>query len=397
MKPVLILLLAVFSWSMDSRYYLYGEISTDPFLKVCPENPSLSKNPVFPYRIGYIPENFDSNLDYITIGALDEFNSGVFKGKDMKYILENFYTMDTSAKAAVLQAQMADQAPRLQKYMDLYFKTFPDRNFYVEIANEPNVYPSMSPELYARYYVNWMKQIQGMSFPRGQVKLLMAGLWNFEGLPKALLGTIRAGQKVYELKNPKFDPIILNTEKYYTRVFAEMRKLGFEPKNIIDIGNLHWYPYVDVGSDFSRKQHEAWINSMIDLVSQNSGTGKVWITEVGNVNPNMSDLQVAWFLKDFVFEIWQTRKVVERWYYFKNTGEDDKLNGRTSVLGLKAPLQGLTQDGNVRALGRQYLALASGEPCGEAVQAPFDWKIGLLVGVGLVLAGLAFLWLPFQI
>lgn len=96
--------------------------------------------------------------------------------------------------------------------------------------------------------------------------------------------------------------------------------------DLIDIGNLHFYPYTGIHASASLS---AQLNDLKNLAVQYAGAvkdGKVWLTETGNITYS-SDTEVAEnLMRPMLTYISASIPEIDRWYWFKNRGEDSKFS-----------------------------------------------------------------------
>lgn len=216
-----------------------------------------------------------------------------------------------------------------------------------EIANEPNVYPYMTPETYAWYYAQWVDEIKKV---RGDAIILNGGIFCFQGLPRFIRTNLSfAGIN----QNPD-----INSEIDYFKNFIAYLKL-LKPTNWAeyrpDILNLHFYPYIDIMADndpfFSAGGYGGntgfipWtlmprfvaLNSMIGEGNKFTKRQEVWLTELGNINPIpetharilMSSIFNALEGVDDLKSSHPLFSRITRWYYFMASGNDPKYDAIT--------------------------------------------------------------------
>ena len=398
--------------------------------------------------------------DYIRVGELDAGQIGPYKGLDDEQILKRWmilrrqrpdrdwrnpidwlgYVEDCVYRAFarrvgaedhtlyavdVLEGQLRAEVGRLPHLIREFVKAnrtdatggYVDESVVFEIGNEPNVYPYMPPDLYADYYLRWRQEIlKAVALvnrdrpPAQQIRaqFMPAGLWVFEGLPPVILKALRVRVVVGPLV--LWPGLTTDTRRYY----GEFTKaLGHEPAAYVDVGNVHFYPYVHRHGAFGEGNLEAHLRALADLaafVAEHSSTGRVWMTEMGNINPcddrrtakEVMAPMVTALLKDRVPQL-------ERWYWFMASGDDSKFDALDLLRGgiratyrramwsvslfnaiplvpdvrlsaklteteldildellvdyrAQTPVQGLTdRSGNLREIGRCYRALAMGE------------------------------------
>lgn len=397
--------------------------------------------------------------DYIKVGELDAGQVGHYKGLEDEQILKHWmvlrrqrqdrdwwnpidwpgYLGDRVYRALVhrtgaegrglyamdvLDGQIRAEAGRLPHLIREFVKAnrtdatgrFVDVPVVFEVGNEPNIYLYMPPDLYAGYYLRWRSEIlkavavvncERSSDEAIRPHFMPAGLWIFEGLPpvvlKALQSRIRFGPLVL------WPGVITDTTRYY-REFVDA--LGGAPSAYIDVGNLHFYPYIHRYAAFGEGELDRHLEALAGLaayVAERCSTGRVWMTEMGNINP-FDDRRTADEVMTPIVSALLGNAVpqIDRWYWFMARGDDSKFDSLDLVAdGIRAtyrrtmwrvrlfnaiplvpnvrlsatlsndeldsldalladyraqtPVQGLTdRSGRMREVGRRYLSLAVG-------------------------------------
>jgi hypothetical protein len=316
----------------------------------------------------------------------------------------------------VLNKQLQIESAYIKGYVDKFLVTHPNEtNILFEIANEPNAYPIMSPEMYSWYFLSWRKVIQEkiteMNIERAQAvpaksmltaKFMPGGLWVFEGMPASLLALLKNGIHVeilgvsfnadgypdtykyyqdfltalgkpmycgwpkvglnhkqcgdYNLGNlrnmqwyPMPDPNAGGRGRQggYTSTYQALKSYESVPaKELIDVGNLHFYPYFAKYSTMAMTDQFAFWKKLVDLAADNTSSGEVYVTELGNVNP-YNDRDASEKMAAPVLQFLQARGLpkVTRWYWYSAEGEDPKFKmlGKMQIdpqLGATALLAG---------------------------------------------------------
>ena len=329
------------------------------------------------------------------------------------------YAMD------VLEDQIRSEIDRLPHLIREFAKAnrtdatgrFIDEPVVFEIGNEPNIYLYMPPDMYASYYLRWreelLKAVAAVNRERraGETirpRFMPAGLWVFEGLPPVILKVLQT--RVWVGPLVLWPGVITDTARYY-REFVDA--LGGDPCAYIDVGNLHFYPYIHRYAAFGEGNLDRHLDVLAGLaayVAERSSTGHVWMTEMGNINPYDDQRTADEVLTPTVSALLGNAvPQIDRWYWFMARGDDTKFDALEPLKdGIRAtyrrimwrvrlfnaipllpnvhlsarlsndeldsldsllrdyrnqtPVQGLTdRSGNMRKIGRRYLALAVGE------------------------------------
>ena len=220
----------------------------------------------------------------------------------------------------------------------------------------------MSPARYAWYYNLWRDEIlrvaAGKAAARRPPILFMpGGLWTFEGYPDCLRDVLNQGLEVAigritarvptGVRYCRFlfgrVPCGVRTAqldissgvdvkgRMYTNTMGYYRDfLNAVGPNKVDIGNLHFCPYVDQDAQFGEGDVRAVVanlNAMAEEVADSASQGQVWLTELGNFNP-YDDFDTAGRLVLPLLETFRTSisPAVTRWYWFRAKGEDSKFD-----------------------------------------------------------------------
>lgn len=247
----------------------------------------------------------------------------------------------------VLQNQFDQESPLVRNDLLNAANGAGPKELYIEVANEPNLYPYISPAQYAGYYLKWVAYIKGVQkeiAAKGQIltiHFMPGGIGDISGLPLPLQALAKAGTSVSaglftELGNIDF--VKINTPKYtdqiayYKAFIAEITKTT-DPKSVIDVANLHFYPHsIDNASPqtFAFNQDrwtaiQASYESLLNYAVANSSSGKAIVSEVGSILPysngellsNVAKPMVGWMSSHPSILWWN-------WYLLK--GSDPKLS-----------------------------------------------------------------------
>ena len=249
----------------------------------------------------------------------------------------------------VLEGQISAESGRLPHLIREFVKAnrtdtagrFIDEPVAFEIGNEPNIYLYMPPDLYAEYYLRWRNVIlEALTVvnrerpPNEAIRphFMPAGLWIFEGLPPVILKLLRTRVAVGSVV--VWPGIITDTRRYYQE-FVEA--LGGDPAAYIDIGNLHFYPYVHRYASFGEgdlDRHLAALAALAAYVAERSSTGRVWMTETGNINPYDDQRTADEVMTPMVSALLGNAvPQLDRWYWFMARGDDSKFDALDPLTG----------------------------------------------------------------
>lgn len=97
------------------------------------------------------------------------------------------------------------------------------------------------------------------------------------------------------------------------------------PADIIDIGNLHFYPYLGRNAAMTLPSQLAFLKDLTALASENSRSKEVWYTEMGNFNP-FNDVKATNSVSMPVLSYLRANNIPQatRWYWYQARGEDHK-------------------------------------------------------------------------
>ena len=256
---------------MDNRYRTYGRLSESQL----------------PYRIG----RGEGTSDIITVGKLDNSVNGKYKIltndqetlKDFHYREDglvfsgnNYFTkvsgvLNTKVNILDLDYEAELKVTDMEAILETWKINHGDEPPVFEIANEPNLFPYMSPVLYAYHYIRWWEYIKKHA---PNAVIMNGGLFIADTLPDSIKKSMRY-----------FGIPYMTTINYYLEFIDIINKISY--KYIPKILNLHFYPYVHTGGDSSIENHVKHLQSIINRLG--GYYGEVWLTEFGNINPkNMS-------------------------------------------------------------------------------------------------------------
>jgi hypothetical protein len=394
----------------DPRYRAYGAV------------PGVS----IAHRVGGTGlDAVQGGADFVTVGKLDGNEVGPFGGlHDVPTIAKRFHLLVDwrhevpssrldprfygyralrswlgarhASKQSVLCEQLAAEASRVDSLFAA-LKATPRTEHVFEVANEPNLYPYLSPRLYAWYYDRWHRLLVARAAAHGvsdRLRVMPAGLWLTRGLPASVLSVLRLA----------IAPPAADARDYYVRflvalgearagrsgAFACESKPSFAriptlkaiayAAGAIDIANLHFYPWTHEGTSLPAPTvaqrfaaHLADLASFATLAATHSRTHRVWLTEAGNINPLPPEAMTASFVAPMCdgLEALSVPKggVIERWYWFKAIGEDPKFSLLNKVGGVADVIASLPRSlmaalglGRVRELATALVQMRQQNP-----------------------------------
>lgn len=250
------------------------------------------RSKIHPYRtsIG------DLYSDFLTVGKLDNNSAEWIGGKSHLKRFVYWTLLSDKKKRIILFKRFVTESENVKNKMKEYI--IKRGELVVEIANEPNLYPYISPKLYAYYYTLWYDFIKSVD---PKIKITNGGYWIFDELPTEILNCI-------EKLRIKTTSVV----EYHTE-FLKYIDSNIQP----DIINLHFYPWMLNNQIIDKKNVLYYI---IDRIADNKD---VWITEYGNINP-ISEERTVEFISKLINKIKSFEKI-KRAYYYKYTGVDSKL------------------------------------------------------------------------
>jgi len=95
-------------------------------------------------------------------------------------------------------------------------------------------------------------------------------------------------------------------------------------KDLIDIGNLHFYPYLSVYSTSDIHKHLDQLDNFANHVAADVETGDIWITELGNFNAFTEQETINKMMIPSLQHL-RNNPIYKRWYWFQDLGEDSKF------------------------------------------------------------------------
>lgn len=224
-----------------------------------------------------------------------------------------------------------------------------------EIGNEPNVFPYLSAELYAWYYKSVRARLMKLKalpqFSQNSIKTMPAGLWIMEGMPEFIQNRVLYSPISHEAVSKALTGFFSNDDRgirfpnqttaaYYTEFLSSLTALAkiddpaLTAADLIDKGNLHFYPYTYAYSAFkSLQEHLDNLKALTEFVAESSKDHEVWLTEFGNINP-LNDPVTKLHVNDLTAGLEQISAVTNhgagwpgltRWYYFISVGDDTKF------------------------------------------------------------------------
>lgn len=241
-----------------------------------------------PYRTDI---GIPNKTDFITVGKVD---SKLYSFKGWSYFrIFKYWTAFTEAGKkiylrTIFQRENGDAAQRIKSCIEPPI---------VEIGNEPNLFPYMSPSLYAWYYGLWWDFIK---FVRPDAKVMNGGYWINSGLPNGIMKCL-----------PLLGIEETNAEEYH-RDFLFVLPREKHP----DILNLHFYPF--------GKSYMSGADGMAQLYYFDNKHANIIVSEYGNINP-FSLSTTCRLVDEMILDI-DSLDNLSAAYYFKETGTDSKFD-----------------------------------------------------------------------
>lgn len=115
------------------------------------------------------------------------------------------------------------------------------------------------------------------------------------------------------------------TIDWYGEFINRIIEKGEEPNNVIDIANLHFYPFIySEAGTLSLQPILDNLSEISNYVSSHSRTKDVWITEIGNLNP-LEEFDIVDNLMKPMFEYLDEDNIpnIKRWYWYKDKGGEE--------------------------------------------------------------------------
>lgn len=227
------------------------------------------------------------------------------------------------------------------------------KELFVEVANEPNLFPYIPPRLYARYYLQWENQVryivqkmrgEGIDF---SVRMMPGGIGDVSGLPLGLQKMAKAssrfnvsvlGLTFVDLRAPAYE----DQYGYYSQFLDEISKTK-APASAIDVANLHFYPHAlkcDESPSFtasycsqerlsySQPRMNVILSEyqrVLDLAVANSSTKTAVVSEFGSILPYSNRENLEGVAKPIVKWMASNPSILW-WNWFKAGGYDSKLD-----------------------------------------------------------------------
>lgn len=252
-----------------------------------------------PYRVDI---GMGDSSDFITVGKIDRSRFGIFPYQQYEEASEIFWKWRKVKKEKnikkLLAAQIAIESEQLPRIRQLWDKGHRNEIPVIEVANEPNAFPYISPEIYAWYYDEWYKKI---STHFDTFKMMIGGLWIFYGLPNSISENLH----LLGIKNS-------DTGDYLQTVLKNIKTY------LPDVINLHFYPYVGPYDTLSLYEQNQYLKTFIDHYKKIGH--QIWITEFGNLNP-LSEPESSDFSISIIDRIKKLQ--IDRAYFFKARGGSD--------------------------------------------------------------------------
>lgn len=249
------------------------------------------------------------------------------------------YPYKADVLEAQLDAELTEALEAIQKKVDSGAT-----EVLIEVGNEPNLFPYIPPTLYAKYYVDWVHAIKdGMTHSPAphdyELKFMPGGLADVNSMDKPIKKLLSHGVS-FTLLGWKLGFSQQTDDLQYYKTFLESANAyekakygGTGVQDIIDYGNVHLYPMSRVGlknadgSDTPVTQADLAndFDEKMNLLAENSKSGKIIISEYGNITPYSEQLVVNQVMKPLV-EYISSRSDVESAYWFLARGVDDKYS-----------------------------------------------------------------------
>jgi hypothetical protein len=285
------------------------------------------------------------------------------------------------------------EKPMLVPFMHHYLDAHGNSSTIVlEIGNEPNVHPAMDPDTYGWYFKLYSDAARAAAIQVGKekggmkvdLKLMSAGLWIFDGMPSYIVKALSQGVVValgrisipipsiptgikfcgvwikwpcgLRMKDIDLTPGVDFKSKVYTdaRGYLDAFIKAAGAQNV-DIAGLHFYPYIARDAAFGRLQMQPHIDALNSFAAHAASVvqaHEVWLTEVGNFNPLKIDETVPMLASPMLCALkTHSDPSIKRWYWFKNAGNDKKINMIPKINPFASALA---------VLGLQHLDIALG-------------------------------------
>ncbi|MFC1586440.1 T9SS type A sorting domain-containing protein [Fibrobacterota bacterium] len=248
------------------------------------------------------------------------------------------------------------------------------------IGNEPNMFPSITPQEYAQIFTSYYNIIKNED-PAAQVALGELFLYELDPDLRAAMERILeqefeamgglADAALSDVKTTLFGRFYQYTTGEYLATVLDALPASVTPDYI----TLHAYPFfeTDAASMLAQLSSAAQtsLNAVLTVMAERNLTMPVWITEFGNIQPTLNAAQAA-AQTDTMIQVFQGNASIEKWFYYKPTGMDDKLalfNDGQEVLtrlatsGDFAPVDGNFACTELNEIGLLYYLRAHGHVC----------------------------------
>jgi hypothetical protein len=199
---------------------------------------------------------------------------------------------------------------------------------YWEVANEPNIFPYISPEKYAAYYEKFYRYIKSID---PTAKILNGGLFTSELIqgPDAIFLNLIEKNYGFSFSGYGFESVILGIVTKYGTLEWYSRFIASLPSDVsVDVANIHLYPAAPVFNPIGSVMNEIdWplIKTNIDFTARSiqewGRAREVWVTEVGNIDDQRSEAFAAdltGFLSDYLV---RNGAGITKWFWFRSAPE----------------------------------------------------------------------------
>ncbi len=279
-----------------------------------------------------------------------------------------------------------------------------------EIGNEPNLFPAITPNEYAELFTAYYRVIKkadpsapvalgALYLPeatqdlRPRLEEYLDFKLSTELQDRNMLDPVQeAGiytSLLQDLQDELFNRILSQSGSEYLASILDRLPPDVKP----DLISLHVYPYDDreplQTRDERQDQIAAALAGIIDVLDSRNLVIPLFITEFGNTNAELSEIQTKAIVEDML-QVFQSEARVEAWLYYKPTGFDKSLFAILGGTG-KAALTRLVWDENfspadgnfscdkLNSIGRMYYEKSVGSSC---IDKDPSGLVGLKPGAG---------------
>jgi hypothetical protein len=199
---------------------------------------------------------------------------------------------------------------------------------YWEVANEPNIFPYITPEKYAAYYEKFYRYIKSID---PTAKILNGGLFTSELIqgPDSLFLNLIEKNYGFSFSGYGFESVILGIVTKYGTLEWYSRFIASLPSDVsVDVANIHLYPAAPVFNPIGTVMNEIdWplIKMNIDFTARSiqewGRAREVWVTEVGNIDDQRSEAfaaELTGFLSDYLV---RNGAGITKWFWFRSAPE----------------------------------------------------------------------------